>query len=218
MKSCGYTEDKSRRIAILGDIMGEKKKAERMAKLRKDYKKIRNVLEQIMKDCDLSGKIDMSQFYAKEIDAMQDSELYELGLEMKKLSSALLENHFLEPWVEAIKRGYEPDKQAEMINVVGILIQRDPLNVYEHYSDFFRILDGLNSEDKKIRKKTLLQIQDYASEMTSEDVINKLFELTKTKHGEDVMLALIDGSSKCEKNFPHYVEACLGRNAPQRGE
>lgn len=199
--------------------MGEKKKAERMARLRKDYNKIRDVLERIMKDCNLSDRLDMSQFYEKEVDAMQDSELYEKGNEMKKISSALLENHFLKPWVETIKRGYEPDKQAEMITVVELLIQRDPLNVYEHYSDFFRILDGLNSEDKKVRRKTLLQIQSYASEMTSEDVINKLFELTKTKHGEDVMLALIDGSSKCEKNFPHYVEACLGRCAPpQRGE
>ena len=68
-----------------------------------------------------------------------------------------------------------------------------------------------------MRKQTLSIIQEHASEMTSEDVINKLFELTKTKHAEEVMTALIDGSSKCEKNFPHYVEACLGRPI-QRGE
>lgn len=196
--------------------MGSKKREERASKLRKDYSKVRKVLERILEDCGLSEKFDMSQFYAKEVDTMQDNELFNLTIEMKNFASTLLEDYFLVSWIDTIKGGYEPDKQAEMISVVTLLIQRDPLNVYEHYSEFFKILNGLNSEDKKIRKRTLSQIQKYASEMTSEDVINKLFELTKTKHGEDVMLALIDGSSKCERNFPHYVEACLGKFTPQQ--
>ena len=196
--------------------MGDKKREERSSKLRKDYSKVRKSLERILKDCGLSEKIDMSQYYAKEVDSMLDNELFNSTMEMKNFASTLLEDYFLVSWVDTIKEGYEPDKQNEMINVVTLLIQRDPLNVYEHYSEFFKILNGLNSKDKKVRKRTLSQIQKYASEMTSEDVINKLFELTKTRHGEDVMLALIDGSSKCERNFPHYVEACLGRLAPQQ--
>ena len=190
--------------------MGEKKKAERMEKLRKSYEKTRNVLEKILKDCEITEKVDLSQFYAKETGAMQETEMLDSMRDMRSLASTLLETYFLESWIAIIKKGYEEDKQAEMINVVSILISRDPLNVYEHYSEYFKILDGLNSEDKKERKKTLLYIQKCASEMNSEDVINKLLELTKTKHSEEVTIALIDGSGKCGKNFPHYMEACLG--------
>lgn len=197
--------------------MGDKKKAERMGKLRNDYKKARSALEKIMKDCGLSDKIDMSQFYEIDVDSLLDNELFGLVTDMKSFASALLEDYFLEPWVDAIQKGYEPEKQPEMINVVKLMIQRDPLHVYDYYSEFFSVLNGLNSEDKKVKKQTLTKIQALASEMTSEDLINKLFELTKTKHAEEVMLALIDGSSKCNKNFPHYVEACLGRSF-QKGE
>lgn len=197
--------------------MGNKKKAERMEKLKSDYKKARRALEKIMKDCGLSEKIDMSQFYEIDIDSMLDNQLFDLVNDMKSFASALLEEYFLEPWVEAIKKGYEPDKQPEMINVVKLMIQRDPLNVYDIYSEFFSFLNGLNSDDRRVRKQTLSKIQESASEMTSEDLINKLFELTKTKYSEEVMLALVDGASRCGKNFPHYVEACLGIPI-QRGE
>ena len=188
-----------------------------MEKLRKDYIRVRSVLEKILINCGLAEEVPLSEFFEKDVKQMRYDELFKDVGEMRSLAATLLEKHFLESWIEIIKEGYEPDKQTEMIDVVKLLIQRDPLNVYEHYSEFFRILNGLNSEDEKEREQTLLQIQNFASEMTSEDVINKLFELTKTRHSEDVMLALIDGSSKCHKNFPHYVEACLG-NHVQKGE